>query len=112
MAALTGYNSVKVLNRTVFGNKRIVTGYVVFGDGSSYWPTGGIAFSGSDIGIGGIDFIMFTKRSIQYVYDYTNKKIDGYINAVDNTAQAKAGAAETIPLNEQCAFFCIGHGKG
>jgi hypothetical protein len=113
MGALSAITSTTVSKRTVFGNERVVMGYITLGDGTNTWPSGGLAFGASNLGIGGIDFIQFEQKSLQYYYDYTNAKIDGYLcgTAGSTNVQVQAGAA-TPASAELVHFIAIGHGKG
>jgi hypothetical protein len=106
--AITAYSTCVVTNRTVFGNKRVVIGYLTFANDT--WPSGGVAFTGADVGIGGIDYMDIGAASLNYYYDYTAGKVNGYLCTVAGNAAAKANgqtiAAETV------YFMIIGHGKG
>jgi hypothetical protein len=106
--AITAYSTCVVTNRTVFGNKRVVIGYLTFANDT--WPNGGVSFSGSDIGIGGIDYVQLAPASLNYYYDYSAKKVNGYLCTVAGNAAAKANgqtiAADTV------YFMVIGHGAG
>jgi hypothetical protein len=109
--AISAIATTVVQNRTVFGNKRIVTGYLTFA--ADTWPAGGISFTGADVGIGGFDFVYFAPSGLQWKYDYTNKKIDGVVcgTAGNNQVQVAADGA-TISASDKVYFLVVGHGKG
>ena len=103
-------NTVTVTSRSVFGNKRIVIGYINFT--ASTWTVGGLSFTGANVGIGGIDYMILAPGALQYFYDYTNQKIDGVLcgTAGDSQVQVAANGA-TVDTND-VYFMIIGHGKG
>jgi hypothetical protein len=109
--AISAIATTVVQNRTVFGNKRIVTGYLTFANDT--WPSGGVSFTGSDVGIGGFDFVYFAPSGIQWKYDYTNQKIDGVLcgTAGNNQVQVAANGA-TISASDKVYFLVVGYGKG
>jgi len=103
-------NTVTVTSRTVFGNKRIVIGYINFT--ASTWTLGGLAFTGNNVGIGGIDYMIIAPGDLQYFYDYTNGKIDAVLcgTAGSNDVQVAANGATVSTGNVY--FMIIGYGKG
>jgi hypothetical protein len=103
-------NTVTVTNRTVFGNKRIVTGYINFT--ASTWTAGGLAFTGANVGIGGIDYMLIAPGDLQYFYDYTNQKIDGVLCGTAGAAQVQVAADGATVSTGNVYFMIIGHGKG
>jgi hypothetical protein len=111
MADLSAFTSVTTSFRSVFGNKRIVAGYVTLGDGASTWPSGGLSLQASDLGIGGITYIVFQPGSLNYTYNYSTKKIDGYSCGTQNLAQV-GSTVEVVASGEKVYFYCIGYGKG
>ena len=65
--------TISVVERTVFGNKRIVFADVDF---DSSYPTGGESLQASDVGLKAIDFLQATPKSgYIFEYDYTNEKL-------------------------------------
>jgi len=65
--------TISVVERTVFGNKRIVIADVDF---DSSYPTGGESLQASDVGLKAIDFLQATPKSgYIFEYDYTNEKL-------------------------------------
>ena len=111
MADLSAITSVTTSFRSVFGNKRVLAGYITLGDGASTWPSGGLSLKASDLGIGGITYIMFQPGSLQYTYNNTTNKINGYSSATQNLAQV-GSTVEIVASGEKVYFFCIGYGKG
>jgi hypothetical protein len=108
MAAAIG--SVTVTNRTVFGNKRIVIGYINFTN--STWTSGGLAFDGSNVGIGSIDLMVIQPGDLQYYYNYTSKKVDGYLCSTAGAAQVQTAANGATVTTDNVYFMIIGKGKG
>ena len=111
MADLSAITSTTVNFRSVFGNKRVVSGYITVGDGASTWPSGGLSWGASNLGIGGITYVIFQPGSLNYTYNYTTKKIDGYSCATQNQAQV-GSTTEIVASAEKVYFFCVGYGKG
>lgn len=113
MGAITVITNVTTVAKTVFGNKRVLLGYVTVGDGSSTWPSGGLALTPSTLGMEGIDLVLFMPKGIQYFYDYTNQKIDGYVCGTAGAAQVQVAAnGAVIASGETVYFIAIGYGKG
>jgi len=68
--------TISVVERTVFGNKRIVIADVDF---DSSYPTGGESLQASDVGLKAIDFLQATPKSgYIFEYDYTNEKLKAF----------------------------------
>jgi len=68
--------TISVVERTVFGNKRIVFADVDF---DSSYPTGGESLQASDVGLKAIDFLQATPKSgYIFEYDYTNEKLKAF----------------------------------
>jgi hypothetical protein len=103
-------NTTTVTSRTVFGNKRIVIGYINFT--ASTWTSGGLAFDGSNVGIAPtIDMMILTPGDLEYYYDYTNGVVDAYLcGTAGQNVQVKANGA-TVSTNP-VYFMIIGHGAG
>ena len=113
MAVLTAITSVTKVARTVFGNKRVLLGYVTLGDGASTFPSGGLALTASDLGMQGVDVVLFMPKGIQYFYDNTNSKIDGYVCGTAGAANVQVAAnGAVIASGEKVYFVAIGWGKG
>ena len=113
MAAITAITSVTTVSRTVFGNKRVLMGYVTLGDGSSTFPSGGLALTPANLGMQGVDVVLFMPKGVQYFYDYTNQKIDGYVCGIAGAAQVQVAAnGAVIASGEKVYFIAIGYGKG
>ena len=109
--AISAIESVVIENRTVFGNKRIVTGYLTFANDT--WPSAGISFTGADVGIGGFDFVYFAPSGLQWNYDYTNQKITGVLCGTAGAAQVQVAAdGATISASDKVYFMVVGYGKG
>jgi len=65
--------TISVVERTVFGNKRIVIADVDFDDS---YPTGGESLQASDVGLKAIDFLQAAPKSgYIFEYDYSNEKL-------------------------------------
>ena len=111
MADLSAITSTTVNFRSVFGNKRIVGGYITVGDGVSTWPSGGLAFSASNLGIGGITYLAVQPGSLNYKWNSSTNKLDGYSCATQNQAQV-GSTTEVVASGEKVYFFCVGYGKG
>jgi hypothetical protein len=109
--AISAIASTVVQNRTVFGNKRIVTGYLTFA--ADTWPAGGVSFTGSTVGIGAFDFVYFAPSGLQWKYDYTNKMIDGVLCGTAGADQVQVAAdGATISASDKVYFLVVGNGKG
>jgi len=107
--AITAYSSIVVTFRTVFGNKRIVAGYITFANDT--WPSGGVDLTPANLGLDVLEYIQFDSRSIQYVYDYTSAKLDGFLCNTAGVGTAQAGAnGATIAASEKVHFLAIGYG--
>jgi hypothetical protein len=103
-------SSTTVQNRTVFGNKRVVTGYINFTN--STWTAGGLAFDGSNVGIGTIDYMIIAPGDLQFFYNYTTAKIDAYLCGTAGAAQVQVAANGATVTTGNVYFMIIGHGKG
>jgi hypothetical protein len=112
MGALSAITSVTVESRTVFGNKRVTYGYVTVGDGSSTWPSGGLALTAAQLGMSTVECVMFQSKGIQYFYDYTNTKIDGTVCGTAGAAQVQVAAnGAVIASAEKVYFMAVGTGS-
>lgn len=111
MGAISAITSVTIEQRTVFGNKRITSGYVTIGDGSSTWPSGGLSLTHAQLGFQTLEAVLFQSKGIQYFYDYTNKKIDGTVCGTAGAAQVQVAANGAVIANsEKVYFFAFGTG--
>jgi len=108
--AISAYSSITVTFRSVFGNKRIVAGYINFANDT--WPSGGVSLVGSDLGIGTIEYFMAQPTEIQWYYDYANGKLDGYLCGTAGAAQVQVKANGATLTTANVYFLAIGRGKG
>jgi len=106
----TAINTVTVTSRTVFGNKRIVVGYINFT--SSTWTAGGLSFTGANVGIGSIGYMIIASGDLQYFYDYTNEKIDGVLCGTAGQDKVQVAADGATTTTNPVYFMIIGKGKG
>ena len=96
MADLSAITSVTVVARTVFGNKRIVMGYVTLGDGSKTVPSAGLAVTAAQLGLGAVESIMFSNKL--YPYDWASGVL-------------YSGTGANIPASgDKVYFFAVGYG--
>ena len=107
--ALSAVDSVTIQGRTVFGNKRITFGYVVFGNDT--WPTGGLPLTAAQLGLKDVEAVFFMPHELQYFYDHTNTKLDAYAcgTAGADEVQVQADGAN-ITASEDTYFLAIGSG--
>lgn len=112
MGALSSVGSPTTVFRTVFGNKRVVVCTLTFGDGSSTWPSGGLAFAPSAVGMAKFEFVSIDSDGQQvYRYDYTNEKIDAYVAPSTGGADKVLVAANgTAPASGTIRVLCVGYG--
>jgi len=109
--AIAAFATCVVQTRTVFGNKRIVTGYLTFANDT--WPAGGVAFGPSDVGLGGFDFVYFAPSGLQWRYNYSTGFIDGVLCGTAGAAQVQVAAdGATIAAADKVYFQIVGYGKG
>ena len=111
MGAISAITSVTIEVRTVFGNKRVTYGYVTIGDGSSTWPSGGLALTAAQLGLKDVESCLFMPKGIQYFYDHTNTKIDGYVCGTAGATNVQVAAnGAVIASAEKIYFLAIGSG--
>ena len=86
--------TISVVERTVFGNKRIVFADVDF---DSSYPTGGESLQASDVGLKAIDFLQATPKSgYIFEYDYTNEKLKALYPTKTQDAATTGANALTV----------------
>jgi len=111
MAALTALGAITIGARTVFGNKRVVIGTIVMGDGSNTWPSGGLALSPSQIGLGAIEWMQIEPKEQCYFYNKSTGKIDAFVPATTPGADVIMVAANgSTPTAAAVRFMAIGYG--
>jgi len=107
--ALSAVDSVTIQGRTVFGNKRITFGYVTFG--GSTWPSGGLPLTAAQLGLKDVEAVFFMPHELQYFYDHTNTKLDGYLCGTAGASNVQVAAnGATITASETIYFLAIGSG--
>ena len=113
MADLTAVTSVTNTFRTVFGNKRVVAGYVTLGDGSSTIPAAGLALTASTLGLSEVEFIIFEPKSAAYMYNYDNETLEAAgTGAGDGLVFNLNGGGIIPPEGEKVHFLAVGYGVG
>ncbi len=112
MTPLTTLGDPTIVFKSVFGNKRIVVATLTFGDGSLTWPSGGLAFSPSSVGMTAFEYVAISGDGQQfYIYNYTTGYIDAYVAATTTGADKVLTAADgTAPADGTIRIFCIGYG--
>jgi len=111
MADLTALGTITVESRTVFGNKRVVIGTIVMGDGSGTWPSGGLALTPAQLGLHAIEWMQIEPKEMGYFYDKTNGKIDAYVAAGSpGAAVIHIKAVATVPTTAAVRFMAVGWG--
>ena len=111
MGALLALGAKTVETRSVFGNKRVVIGTIVMGDGSNTWPSGGLALTPSSIGLAAIEWMQIEPKEMAYFYNKSTGKIDAYVPAgTPGTAVIMVTALSAIPTAAAVRFQAVGYG--
>lgn len=90
MADLSAVTSVTISGKSVFGNKRVTWGSIVLGDSTSTMPAAGLAVTATQLGLGNVDWIMFSNKTLPYSW-LSDKLCSG------------AGAA--VPISGDIVYF-------
>jgi len=111
VAALSALGTITIEARSVFGNKRVVIGTIVMGDGSNTWPSGGLALSPSQIGLGAIEWMQIESKEQCYFYNKSTGKIDAFVPATTPGAAVIMVAADgSTPTTATVRFMAVGYG--
>ena len=113
MADIGAITSVTNVARSVFGNKRIVIGYITYGDDSDTFPVAGLSLTPGDVGMSAIELILFDIKSVGIYYDYTNEVIKPVATGAGDGLAFNIAGSGGIPANgETVRFIAIGYGCG
>lgn len=111
MADLDTVESVTIVSRTVFGNKRIVIADVVVGDGTDVWNDGGLPLLPATLGLEEIELLLVDGKQMDYYYNYTTQKIDGYVShATPGATVARIPCIGAQIAEETLRIFAVGYG--
>ena len=111
MAALTALGAITIEARSVFGNKRVVIGTIVMGDGTNTWPSGGLALSPSRIGLGAIEWMQIEPKEMEYFYNKATGKIDAFVAVTaPGPAVIHVAAVAAVPTTAAVRFMAVGYG--
>lgn len=111
MGDLTAYVSLTVIARTVFGNKRVVVADIIVGDGANDWPSGGLPLTPADLGLEAIELLLVDGKQMDYYYDYSGEKIDGYVSHdTPGAAVARIPCIGATIDAETLRVFAVGYG--
>lgn len=106
--ALSVVETITVVARTVWGNKRIVIADVTLGDDT--WPSGGLPLTPGQLRLDAAELVLITGKKLGYYYDYTNKKIDAYLPTTPSGEDVARVAANGATPNETVRLLAIGSG--
>lgn len=99
---------VNNLSRGVFGNKRFVISELTIGDGADTFPDGGVSLEPEEFGLKSIDSVLVEGASISYVWDSSEKKLNGYVpGATTGVDEVKVAAVNAVP-NETVRCLVLG----
>lgn len=112
MGALSSLGSPTIVTKTVFGNKRVVIGTFTFGDSSSTFPTAGLSFAPSQLGMAKFQFVQIDSDGQQvYRYNYSTEKIQAYVpDGTTGADKIMVAAANTVPVAGTIRFMVVGYG--
>lgn len=111
MADLDTVESITIVTRTVFGNKRIVIADVVVGDGTDVWNDGGLPLTPADLGLEAIELLLVDGKELDYYYNYSTEKIDGYVaHGTPGAAVARIPAIGVQITQETLRVLAVGYG--
>jgi hypothetical protein len=111
MSELAALGPITIEKKTVWGNKRVVIGTMVLGDGSSTWPSGGLAITPEELGLDAIEFLLFETKEQAYWYDSDNAKIDAFVPAaVPGEAVIMTASIGAVPSANAVRFMAVGYG--
>lgn len=113
MPDIAAITSTTIVSRSVFGNKRIVMGYITLGNNSDTLPTGGLSLTPSDLSLSEIEFITFETKSAAYYYDYDNEMVEGAGTGPGDGLKFNVDGGAIVPADgEVVRFFAVGYGAG
>lgn len=112
MAPLTTLGSPTIITKTVFGNKRVVICTLTFGNATLTWPSGGLSFTPSQVGMARFQYVSIDSDGQQvYRYDYTNQMIDAYLPAgTGGATNIMVAANGSAPASGTIRILAIGYG--
>jgi hypothetical protein len=98
MADISGI-ILTVVDKTIFGNKRVHTleGYV--GNGTDTWPAAGVQCPPLNLGLTKAEFVEIVGGTLRYEYDHTNEVVNAYTTVLSGTNCVVAAA--TVPTSGQ-----------
>ena len=83
--------------------RKVVLSKIVMGDGSSTYPTGGIALAGAFLGlpvtIESIKIIDNGEQGINYTWDSVNQKLRGFITGLASAVESELTSGFTMPVH-------------
>jgi hypothetical protein len=88
-----------VIDRTVFGNKRVHTLEGYAGNGADTWPAAGVQCPPLNFGLTKAEFVEIIGGTLRYEYDHTNEVVNAYTSTTSGVNCIVAAAV--VPTSGQ-----------